>query len=553
MRHLLMTAAACLMTTPALAARITADAPVTAVTLYPQGASVTRIARISPGPGRHEVIVPGMGENLNPSSLRVTAKGATIGAVSLQTAPAAVIDPPTSPEYKAARARFEELQAALERRDETVATIRARGQAASDSIDFMMKMAGSDNLAGQDLSQVLDLIGERINRARKTAISAETRARLAEQDRDRDIEALERARRTMDALAPPDVGQQALMVEVETMAEAAEISITSFEGMTGWQPVYDLRLDRGEGRLLLDRGFLVSQGTGEDWRDVALTLSTARPGQQNAPTTLTPWFPRLIDPPQAGMALSSRNLADMAVAEAAAPQAKGGLVAETRWMGATVVYDYPNPASIRSDADMLRLQLDRRELTPQIRATAVPQRDSSAFLVAEAVNTLDEVILPGQVTLYADGVMVGQDRLDLTPAGDIMRLGFGPIDGLTAEFEIPQQAEGDRGFLSKSNTSQQTTILHLRNLTGEDWDLRVVSQIPVPTQDDLKLSWSADPKPSGEDPDGQRGVIYWDQKIASEGQIDITLTTTLNWPDGKVLQGATAPGQHPVPIKGVLR
>ena len=44
-----------------------------------------------------------------------------------------------------------------------------------------------------------------------------------------------------------------------------------------WQPTYDIQLQPAQNRVELSLAGLVSQETGEDWSDVALTLSTAIP------------------------------------------------------------------------------------------------------------------------------------------------------------------------------------------------------------------------------------------------------------------------------------
>lgn len=539
MRHLLISTAVALCAGPALAERIESAAPVSAVTLYPWGASVTRTVDVSAPPGVHEIVIPGLGNSVDPGSLRVSGSGAVIGAVSVQQQRAAPAERAKSPEYLAAEADLRRLETALGERKAAIAAIRARAQAAEDSVAFLLTLAESDGFVIGDLAATMGLVSDQMLKARQAAIAAETEAEAAEQGLDDDEQALDQARQLLDSLRAADPGSQALVIAVETGDQPAVLDITSFSGQASWQPVYDLRLDRSEKSLSLDRGFVISQVTGEDWQDVRLTLSTARPSEQSAPTALQPWFPRIEDPrareemtqrlsaaPAAGM----ESLADMAapvVAEAAS----------ARMMGATVVYDYPSPVSIRTGVDALRLKLDSRNLAPLIRAEAVPSRDSSAYLVAETMNSLNEVILPGQATLYADGVLVGQWALDLTPAGEKLELGFGPIDGLVAEYEQPEQTEGDRGLISRSSTSSRTAILRVRNLTTEDWPLRVIGQVPVTTQDDLRIDWSATPKPDQESPDGQRGLLYWNSDLAAGAVQDISLTVNLRWPDGKILVG----------------
>ncbi len=76
-----------------------------------------------------------------------------------------------------------------------------------------------------------------------------------------------------------------------------ELELTYSVRGASWQPLYDVRVainqntqaanaSDSEGALTLGYGAMLSQQTGEDWTDVALTLSTARPrpGQPAAKT-----------------------------------------------------------------------------------------------------------------------------------------------------------------------------------------------------------------------------------------------------------------------------
>lgn len=297
----------------------------------------------------------------------------------------------------------------------------------------------------------------------------------------------------------------------------------------------------------MDRGLMVYQSTGEDWTDAVLTLSTARPSGQSGATPVEPWFPRVEERGTSGGA------AEKAMAAPAAPaaQAYGDAVvdvepivvesrsrignAELAQIGTTIVYKYPTPVTIRSGADAVRLGMDSQPIPVEVMAEAVPLYDSTAYLRAEGRNTLPEPILPGRATLFADGAMVGQTDLPLTAAGDKLRLGFGPIDGLRVERRLPEQTEGAKGLIRTASTREETATLRVENLTAETWPLRVVDRVPVSTQSDLSVDWSASPQPTETDPDGKRGVLVWRSEIAPGATQDITLTTRLRWPERKSL------------------
>lgn len=532
--------AATLIGSPVCAERLVSPAPVRAVTLYPDGATVTRSLRIDGAPGVHELVVTDLPPGIDAASLRVAATGARIGTVSLQRDRALPGEDMESDAVKAAREELQRLEAALRDRDARVAAIRARAQAAEDTVAFLRALGQSDNATSGDVNALADNVAARLTAARREMIAAETEAQAAEVGREQDVEAVDRARAALAALQSPENPPSALVIGLQTQGPA-EISITSQTAEASWAPAYDLRLSRTDRAITLDRGLMVAQSTGEDWTDAALTLSTARPSGQVAASGVDPWFPRIEEQvmydaaaaPAAPVAMAERSRATVEVA----PVVLGGGVgnAELSTIGTTVVYRYPTPVTIRTGADAVRLGMDSQTIPVEVMAEAVPLYDDSAYLRAEGTNTLPDVILPGSATLFADGAMVGQTQLPLIAAGDRLELGFGRIDGLTVERRVPEQTEGERGLIRSSNQRDEVATLRVENLTAEAWPLRVVDRVPVSTQDDLVVDWSANPPPTETDPDGERGVLVWRTEIAPKSVHEITLTTRMRWPEGKVL------------------
>ncbi|SIQ14216.1 conserved hypothetical protein [Paracoccus thiocyanatus] len=538
MRRLLFSTAI-LLASPALAERIETTARVTDVTVYPWGAGVTREAALDLPAGAHELVIPGIPQGIDPASLRIVAQGAVIGATGFQQERALPQAPAKSPQLRAAEDEVRRLQATLGERDAGVAEIKARAEAAKDTIAFLMNLAESDLAGGGDIATLTRTVAEQLLQARQTAIRAGLEAAAADVGREDLAEELARAEARLEALRGPQSERGALVVAVQGQGQPARIRITSLTDQARWEPVYDLSLQRREGRLRLDRGLLVRQDSGEDWQDVHLLLSTARPMGQSAPSELQPDFPRLGDAEAKHYRRSAQPLVAEAAMDAAeraapAPVAASALVG---LVGETVVYDYPTPVTLRGGADALRLPLDSHEMTAKVVAEAVPRRDDSAYLVADTVNTTGAAILPGDATFYADGAMVGRGALERTAPGDDMKLGFGPLSGITLERRVPDEIEGDRGLIAKSSERRETAILTVRNLTDEDWPLRVIDRVPVSTQKDLRIDWSADPDPAETDPDGKRGLLVWNATIPAKEERAITLTTTLRWPEGQVLIG----------------
>lgn len=527
---------------PALADRIETELVADRVTVYPAGASISWQVNVEAQPGTHEVIVPGLPQGMA-DSLRIEAEGAVIGTVN-----AAADDPADEGAVEAAavqtaRARLDterdalrEFEAQLQAKQAEARSWQERAQMVRDL------MRGDARIAAADLAGSVDEAGGMIATYLENEARANAEAAQMSNRHEQLVRAVQLAEADLNRIIDQNGALQTLTLTVQTTDQPARITLTGFTSEAWWSPVYDLALDRATGQITLDRALMVRQNSGVDWDAVTLTLSTAQPNGQSAPSHVASWFPSLEDP-EAKMLSRSYDQAEMAAAAPTVGYAGGAVAdepvvvenAQLASIGMTVAYDYPGQVNVQTGGDALRLTLDRKTLESDVFAEAAPRFDSTAFVVAEGVNTLEEPILPGRATLRLDGALIGQTDLNLIAAGDDVRLGFGPIIGMTAEMRVPAETTGDRGFLSRSTQQQQTHILIVRNLTGEEWPLRVVDRVPVSREDDLTINFNADPSPTETDPDGRRGILYWEAPLPAGETREITVTSDLRWPEGKVL------------------
>ena len=517
--------------TPALADTIEAPATIRAVTLFPRGAQVLREVTVNAPAGRHEILVPGLPEGTDISTLRVTGEGVKIGAISLIDGRAPALVSPDSPPIKAARARLDQAREALANAQDQVATIRAKAQAAQDQIDFL-KGAGTQVSDPAQLQAMAQMVGDQILAASERAIAAKADARRAEAALAPLQKAVTQAQAALDAQQNPAQNHDVLRATIEG---SGRFTITTFAGNAGWQPTYDLRLDARTDRLEMERFVSVHQATGEDWHGVDLTLSTARPGAQSAPA---PVYPRLarIGPPMVAQPLSKSLSRTAGAPEPMMAEAALSDTAALQMQGETVTYHYPSPVDLRDGVDDLRLKLDTKTLPVSVLAEAVPLSDPQAYRVAEGTNDTGEILLPGPANLFADGAMVGQTHLPMIAAGDKLRLGFGAIEGIRLSRTLPDTTEGDRGLISKSNERREVVQIDVKNLTKRDWPMRVIDRVPYSEQNDLKITNTFSPPPSATNYDDKRGVLAWNFDLPAGADKQIRSETTLTWPTDQILR-----------------
>lgn len=537
--------AALLATTalPAWADTLAAASRITAVTVYPDGAKLTReVTFTAPSAGSHELLVTDLPYDSDPRLIRVAASdGLQVGAFTLRDDRLPPREEPLTEAQAAAKAGIEAAQADADQAQLALEAITARVEAAEAQVRFLSSFTGAlpDGATPETIRSMAAMIGAETLAARQAALDAKAALPPAQKAVDDAREALAKAQAAYDALPAADAGYTALSLAV-TAAGAGEqtVTLTQYVGNASWRPVYDLNLTRDGGdRLTLNRSVLVTQYTGEDWSGVALTLSSSRPAEQAAPSTLWPTLLTLA--PDAAEELSKRAASDALLYEeapvvSAAPASP--ITAGMAYEGDTVVYQYPDPVTVAAGAEDLRLALDSLDFVPVVEAVAVPRLDRTAFVMASFTNASDEPLLPGEALLFREGVLVGSTALDVIAPGVETDIGFGAIETLTVKREMPKRAEGETVVFTSANARTESAVITVENTGREAWPVRILDQVPYSEQDELEIEVTASPAPSETDVEGQRGILAWEFDLAAGARETITLEHAITWPEGMVLQ-----------------
>jgi len=216
-----------------------------------------------------------------------------------------------------------------------------------------------------------------------------------------------------------------LRIAIESPKDGVlEMAIQYQIGGASWSPVYDARLSTETAKLSLASFGTVRQRTGEDWSDVALTLSTAQPAQGSQMPELQPWWIQPPPPPApAGYAASSAPAprpAPMAMREAAkvaeesppeAPAPVAMRVAEVVSSEFAAEYRIPGKVAVPADSADHRFAIASRDMSADLSARIVPKLEAKAYLHAEIKVEGEAPTLAGPVSLYRDGTYMGGARL----------------------------------------------------------------------------------------------------------------------------------------------
>ena len=108
------------------------------------------------------------------------------------------------------------------------------------------------------------------------------------------ITALERPQKLQ---VPQDKEHLNLIILIDPSAAGEfELEVSYLVKKASWTPLYDLQVNTSEKQLNLTYLAEIKQNTGEDWDNVPITLSTAKPGLGTLPPQLEPWYIDVEEP-----------------------------------------------------------------------------------------------------------------------------------------------------------------------------------------------------------------------------------------------------------------
>lgn len=535
--------AGALVAGPLHAANLDAASQVDAVTVYPDGASVTRVITLDLPAGDNTLVAKDFPMGLDPSSLRVEGEAGgrlTIGAIDAR--PPRPVEPANLPEIDR---RIEALRDQREDLQGIIASAEARRKFAEHFAEASPVGIGEKGEARpvSEWRAAFSAVGDEV----ATADTAIRDAARKQRDIDREIARLEADR----AAKPPSK----LEVRIELASAAATratLRVTYAVRNARWMPLYDARLDTGakdrKPAIELVRRAEITQSTGEDWSNVALAVSTvrvARGGSAPDLHSLIVQYPQPRPVAAAGKVLDSvQQRAALAPAPAADALREfrlgaGALIAEqeaTADVGAfQATFKIPGRVSVSANEGAKSLRISTATITPDLAIRAVPAIDPTAFLEASFVQADDAPLLPGLVSIYRDGIFVGRSRMATAAKDETVRLGFGADDKVKIERTVVKRNEGSAGLIvTTSKTDERAFKTTVRN--GHDFPIKVAiqDQLPVSENDDIVVEMlpSSTPATTTNLRD-KRGVLEWAFEAKAGEVRDINFAWRMRWPKDK--------------------
>ena len=530
-------------------APLTANSTLSAVTVYTDRAVVTRTASLElNSTGSAEVVFEKLPANLLDQSLQVSGRGSAQVTILDVAARSVFVDFTPNDRVKALE---DELRALAKQRrvlDDRSSLLKAQettlGRLETAATTPPTKDS-APRLTIEDSGKLLGFLEEQ-----RAKITLENQA-LATQVEDLTAKTEAVQRQLNQLRGSGGRSYKSVNVRIDTSAAGAlTLSLSYAVPGASWSPSYDARVNSNEKSIALSYLGIVRQNTGEDWKDIALTLSTARPGLGGAAPEQRPWVVDVFQPRPMPMSAvqSIGSMNDLRVERSRpnAPAVRGGAMkaeaadalqlADAQIAQATVdttatsaSFKVATPASIPSDNSPQKIPITTAVLAALPEYLTTPKLQAAAFLTAKATNSSEYPLLAGTMSVFLDGTFVATSSLRTVMPGEKFDLALGVDEGISVKHKRVQRFTEDTGLTNSGKRITYEYLLTIQNNKKIAARVVVTDQLPVSRHEKIVVKQLApdakEIKPTSE------GTLKWTLELKPAEKRDLALKFSIDHPN----------------------
>jgi uncharacterized protein (TIGR02231 family) len=521
---------------------------ITAVSVYPDRARLTRQGSLTLEVGAHSLEIAELPLSLNPDSLRASARGTARARLSgAQVERAYYVETPSD--------KVRQLEQEIEKLQDETKALDAHAELVKQSRLTLDKLAGQTETfatvlaAGEmTLEQQLALFDGLRQKAEKLDAEAQD-IQVRRREIDRRLQKLTKELEQLRSARPRE--RYTATVEVEVLEPGdLTVEVSYVVSGAGWKPLYDLRLLEKDGGSSLEVGYLaqVTQNTAESWDGVSLTLSTARPALARTLPELDPWYirpPEPIMPPMARAMAAPQAMASVAMKGQPVKPASVARVAQVEeaaeevtavvdTSGTSVTYAIPGATTIPPDGAPHKVTIARFPLVPVLDYVSAPKLAQAVYRRAKVGNDSPYTLLAGDANIFIGDEYIGTTPLELTaPQGEI-ELYLGNEDRIKVERELKRR-DVDKRFIGGKTHLAFAYEIKLENLLPVKASLTLHDQIPVSRHEEIKVKLeSVDPKLTEQT---ELNLLKWELSLEPKEKRTVRFDFSVESPQGMVILG----------------
>lgn len=327
-------------------------------------------------------------------------------------------------------------------------------------------------------------------------------------------------------------------------AVSATVNINYYLANAGWTPIYDLRTEGVESPVKLTYKALVHQGSGIDWKEVKLTLSTGNPNQNFIVPELNTWYLNAQshtyrDDKRKKSSEGYYNNQPTSIASYdGAAGAKEIVVTQDK--EAEYAYNYVNiddnvvqaefeiklPYTIPADNKNHIVAVLNKELETKYIYKTIPKLDLNAYLTARVTGWEDMNLLSGQANVFFDGTYVGQTSINTSTVGDTLELSMGQDKSVAIKRSKLKDRIKEK-VLDNDKVYTYAYEIVVKNGNPKGIEIEVIDQLPLSSNKQIVIEKESI---NGASYNENTGKLIWRNNIKSKDSKKFAFSYTVKAP-----------------------
>ena len=276
---------------------------------------------------------------------------------------------------------------------------------------------------------------------------------------------------------------------------------------------------------------IIRQMTGEDWKGVSLTLSTAQPNLGDRAPLPNPLHIGAQSKPKVRV-LSQRT-------EDRSSLQSGGVAAESPRLESVSIEDrgqsfglrVPKPVTIKSSGEPYWVPVSVSKSKAKLRLVSTPKLSSYVFKVARFKNPASHPLPSGQVSLSINGEYQGRLSNEYYGVGAPIELTLGVEEGLRISRELDLGKDHEAGLLEGDQSLIRSFKVKVTSSSKKTQRLEITENLPVSEIDEIKVTLNKEKTTSDFVYQAETGFVTWDLKLKPLKSKELIFAYEIKMPD----------------------
>ncbi|WP_259070740.1 DUF4139 domain-containing protein [Mucilaginibacter sp. X4EP1] len=524
------------LTITALAAKANDDQKITSkvqkVIVFLNGAQVTRTAMVNVNAGTSELVFGGISPGIDVQSIQVHANGDfTILSVKHEM---------NYLDEQVKNSQVEQIEAALKVLKDKIDLQNSLISVYSAEENMLMKnqLVKAENAALEvpKLKEALDFQTERLIAIKEKELAINNQIVALGVERQKYNQQLDEINRK-EAVSTSNI-----IVTISSKSEVqSTFSLSYLIHDARWYPSYDIRAKNVNSPLAIIYKANVSQTTGEEWKNVRLTLSTGNPYLNNNKPELNPYYLNIYQyEPKVS---ADKSLAEVVVVSASGikrtpeqygylgnDDANGPNVAQTENQ-TNVDFNIDNPYTIASDGKESLVEINQVEVKANYQYYVAPKLNTNVFLTAQVTDWSKYNFLAGEVNIFFEGTYIGKSRMDTQALNDTLNLSLGVDKGILVT-RTSRKDLTERQTFGSNKKETKDWLIEVKNRKNQPINLLVEDQVPVSQNSSIEVETQ---NVSDGKLDQTTGKVSWNLSLKPSDDKKIELKYQVKYPKNQTV------------------